>query len=401
VLVLELSAFALTAWLGLYLLGRNPANPQMRLAALGALAYALALAGETLGAALARAGTPLASWLAAWLAPWRWPVLGLPAIFWAGALVALGRAGPGARPRGPLAAVAVATLFFGLGLGLIIFPLNWLPRGWALLAISVDLAALGLAIAGLDAFAEGEALRPEMARSFLASAAAVLVFAAPVALVITTSTGPTPPMLALLFGLAAAAIAGQVFADPVQAGLDRLAFFQAPRLRRERADLRAVASALPRADTGQDPAALDEAEFGRQTRRALSHMQDLARLSASPLARLPVITARLAARGARDDSLERAQELRALLAESIQRLKPRGAAAFGTSDEWRHYNAVYFPYVVGLRPYARRADAEPLGADAQSALDWFRASVPERTLYNWQNAAARLIAQDLRGRPET
>jgi hypothetical protein len=26
--------------------------------------------------------------------------------------------------------------------------------------------------------------------------------------------------------------------------------------------------------------------------------------------------------------------------------------------------------------------------------------VPERTLYNWQNAAARLVAQDLRGEME-
>ena len=27
---------------------------------------------------------------------------------------------------------------------------------------------------------------------------------------------------------------------------------------------------------------------------------------------------------------------------------------------------------------------------------WFQANVPERTLYNWQNAAAKLVAQDLR-----
>ena len=31
--------------------------------------------------------------------------------------------------------------------------------------------------------------------------------------------------------------------------------------------------------------------------------------------------------------------------------------------------------------------------------DWiFRAAVPERTLYNWQTTAARLVAQDLRER---
>ena len=31
-------------------------------------------------------------------------------------------------------------------------------------------------------------------------------------------------------------------------------------------------------------------------------------------------------------------------------------------------------------------------------LDWFRTQVPQRTLYNWQNAAAALVARDLRER---
>lgn len=31
----------------------------------------------------------------------------------------------------------------------------------------------------------------------------------------------------------------------------------------------------------------------------------------------------------------------------------------------------------------------------QEVLDWFRSQVPERTLYNWQNTAARLVAKDL------
>jgi oxygen-independent coproporphyrinogen-3 oxidase len=35
---------------------------------------------------------------------------------------------------------------------------------------------------------------------------------------------------------------------------------------------------------------------------------------------------------------------------------------------------------------------------ARAALEWFRTAVPERTLYNWQTAAARLVARDLRER---
>ena len=33
---------------------------------------------------------------------------------------------------------------------------------------------------------------------------------------------------------------------------------------------------------------------------------------------------------------------------------------------------------------------------AQAALEWFQRSVPERTLHNWQNAGARLVAEQLR-----
>ena len=32
---------------------------------------------------------------------------------------------------------------------------------------------------------------------------------------------------------------------------------------------------------------------------------------------------------------------------------------------------------------------------AREALTWFQSQVPERTLHNWQNAAAKLIARDL------
>jgi hypothetical protein len=122
---------------------------------------------------------------------------------------------------------------------------------------------------------------------------------------------------------------------------------------------------------------------------------DLPHLAASPLTRLPIIEKRLEARGANDNALERAAELKTLLTESITRLKPRGKVEFGTSDEWRHYNALYFPYISGLRPYSQRTDHAGLKSIEKNALDWFRVNVPERTLYNWQAAAAKLVAEDL------
>jgi hypothetical protein len=42
--------------------------------------------------------------------------------------------------------------------------------------------------------------------------------------------------------------------------------------------------------------------------------------------------------------------------ESAARLKPRANSDFGTTSEWRHYNALYYPDVVGLKPYRIRAD---------------------------------------------
>ncbi|MGH7908425.1 MAG: hypothetical protein ACRENW_01085, partial [Thermodesulfobacteriota bacterium] len=283
-----------------------------------------------------------------------------------------------------------------LGVGLLVFPLDWLPRDWTLLLIGIDLAVLGFAVAVLDAFDEGETLLPDIARSFAASSFIVILFGGQVALAIALGEGLTFPLLALLLAIIAAAIAVQVFSDWIQSALDRLVFARFPRLRQARSDLRAATSALPRMSEALDPNTLDDAEFIRLTRRAISHLGDLPRLTTSPLTRLSIVQDRLAARSAHDDALERATELKALLTESIVRLKPRDKGDFGTSDEWRHYNALYFPYVVGLKPYSRRADQNGLDPIAQQALDWFRSSVPERTLYNWQNAAAKLVAQELR-----
>ncbi len=105
---------------------------------------------------------------------------------------------------------------------------------------------------------------------------------------------------------------------------------------------------------------------------------------------------RLAERNAKDNAIERTIELKTLLNESIARLKPHQKGDFGTSDEWRYYNALYFPYIIGLKPYSSRAQNDDKDPIAQKALEWFRSSIPERTLHNWQNAAAKLVAQDLR-----
>lgn len=444
------AVFGFALWLGLYLIARDARNAALRLAGGGIAAYALVWALD----ALAR--IPADGVRSPRFEGLRWMLQFLPALLWTGALillvpetapfraplhrmwrgiaptfviaagmviglgwrhtglVALGfallvlmplflatllvwRAAPAIRPRRTASVLLISALFFALSTTLLLVPPDWLPRLWALLLVGVDVLFLGFVIAVLDAFDQGEALLPDIVASLDAACVGAVLFGGQVALVMALATGPTRPLAALLLATVATAIAASVFADTLRGAVDRFALGRFPRVRRERSDLRAAASALPRV-AALDLDTLDEAEFARLTRRALSHFGDLPRLSASPLTRLPLVSCRLAARNAPDDALERATELKALLAESIARLKPRAGGDFGASDEWRHYNALYFPYVAGLKPYSRRADGDHHDPAARAALEWFRASVPERTLYNWQTAAARLVAEDLRGR---
>jgi hypothetical protein len=456
-LFLQIVAYSLALWLGLYLIGRNPAKPPLRYAGLGLVFYALSLATDLLAM---QAPTAVSAEL---LTRLHWPLLFLPAAFWFGATVHLlpedtpwqgllsrswgygllplaipfylfsagtdlifdfstdpPQPGPAyllfaglvmlpmlvalllaiwaflsAQPRKPLGLLLAATLFFTLGAALLLLPYDWPSRTWLLLGISLDFIMLGLAIALLDALDEGEALLPDIFLSFDFSSFFVLLFGGLIGLTIALGTGLTFPMLALLLATIAAAIITQAFADPLQAAVDKFAFAAFPRLWQARADLRFAASTLPRVKASFEPDQVGEAEFARLTRRALSHLGDLPRLATSPLTRLALVDERLVRRQARDDTLERATELKTLLTESILRLKPQGKGEFGTSEEWRYYNALYFPYVVGLRPYSRRAEHAGLEPTEREALNWFRTYVPERTLYNWQNAAARLVAQDL------
>lgn len=444
--------FGLACWLGAYLIGRDWRNATLRCAGFGIITYALAWGCDAIARATA---TGKLSTIPAHLC---WPLPFLPALLWTGALITLvpetvpfrarfariwqygvlpvtalialagivtniggvarvvfslivlvpllfalilvGRAKSAIQPTRSAGIFFVSALFFALSTTLLLVSPDWLPHVWLLLLVGVDVIALGVVIAALDAFDQGEALVPDMIRSFDAAFLTALLFGGQVALVMLLATGPTPPLLLLLLATVATAIAVPTFADPLGAAFDRVALSRFPQMRAARAELRETASALPRATPAFDPTTLDDAEFTRLTRRALSHFGDLPRLATSPLIHLPLVDCRLAARHAPDDVLERAAELKAVLAESIARLKPRAGGDFGTSDEWRYYNALYFPYIAGLKPYRRATNANHDDPVTRAALEWFRINIPERTLYNWQTTAARLVAQDLRTRSE-
>ena len=291
--------------------------------------------------------------------------------------------------------VVIGTLFFALANAIVVIPLGLVPSWIALASTGFDVGMLGLAVAMWDAFDEGQALRADMLRSFAATAVVALLFGGQLLIGLAVSGGQTA-LTVLLFTSLGVAITINVLADPLAGLLDRVTFSRSPGLRADRAALRDAEAALPRRSANPLDG-VDEDTFARLTRRALGHYGDLSKLVASPLTALPIIDERLAARGAPDAPLERANELKAVLADRIARLKPRDGGDFGTTEQWRHYNSLYFPYVVGVRAYAQNATAAGLDPVARQAWQWFVTEVPQRSLHNWQNAAARLIAADLRG----
>ncbi len=453
-MILQVIFYAFAFWLGIYLIARDMSSDRLRWAGLGLISYALAIAMDLL-ASLASGGTaeqllqlhwalmllPATLWAGAVLGLfpegdvlqprlariWGWVIV--PVVLLAALLFAIG-AGLWANDEPttagylvfgltsllPLIAllfllphlknvgstrrafglVLIATLFFSLGAGMIMLSSGLIPHILVLLGIGIDIILLGIAVVMFDAFEQGEALAGDMLRSLAISTLIVLVFGGQIAFVISISSGPSLTMISLLLATITAGLLLQGFAVEIQGLLDRLVFNRMPRLQQERSELREVAKALPKAQRGTDLDEMNEHAFFQATRRALSHYNSLPKLAVNPLNGLPEVSRRIAARGAPDNTLERTHELKNMLSESIERLKPDQAENFGTSDAWRYYNALHFPYVAGLRLYSRTAIQDSQDPVNRQALDWFQVYVPERTLHNWQNAAARMVAQDLR-----
>ncbi|MBE2271511.1 MAG: hypothetical protein IAE80_24980 [Anaerolinea sp.] len=410
--------YSLTLWFGLYLIARRSTRRGLRFAGLGLIAYAVGLTYtgiDMLGLVTRFQWLPAFFWMVATLylvpdPPERLinrgvliAVLVLIAAFIfapsvaallpiAMMLFALIRVIVLARLRQRLVLIT-AGLFFTLGLAFLLLPAGIYVHGLVVLSLSVDLFLLGYALAVLDAFDDGTLVLRDLLRSFLTSALVVTLFGGQIAFVALITRQTSPVWTVLLYLVIASALLLVTFYDRWQSAVDRLILRRARDLRDQRAALRSLEAAALRVDPSPPFAALDPDDFARYTRQALSHLQNLPRLAESPLTRLPQIDARLAARRADDTLLERAAELKALLRECIERLRPAGEIAF--TDEWRYYNALYFPYVLGIKPYSRKLRADDPDPLEQAAIDWFLAAVPERTLYNWQTAAAKLIAREL------
>jgi hypothetical protein len=422
--------FALTWWLGCYLVGRDPVRPVLQRTAAALVAYALAVACWTIapyapGLPLGTTAqvllcVPALAWAGAavgllpddlperrqidrgWLITSALLLLMVPALPppgrlvvlapLAGALVLLWRFRDAVEPRVLPAPLTVAAVLYGASLATVMVPIELGAPALVIAATGLDLAVLGFLVALADAVDTGERLRPDLRRSGFAAAVVALVFGGLATLTMLAS--PDAATMTFQFALVAAAMSAAGLAGPLRRLLDRLAFADDERLRLDRVALALTAEALPRRKDRRALAVMTEQQFLRSTRRALDHYADLGRLLRSPLIDLPAVERRLLARGRpTDQPLARAVELRALLRESVGLLKPPGL--FGTTEEWRYYNALHFCTVVGLRPYARRVVSVGLDRDARRALEWFRQYVPQRTMRQWQAAGSRLVAHDL------
>ena len=392
--IFEIFIFGFVLWLGAYLISRNPADLRLLLAGAGLIAYAIGLALGILANQAENVELTGAT------LNWQRVFLLLPAFFWLLLLIQLLRGDESwysrlQNHRNPLIVVFTATLFFGLGMGFMILPLEWLPRNLMVAALGIDFLLLGVSVAFLDAFDEGESLLPHFTQSLAYTFFVALIFGGQIALVILFSSKASFSLLILLLSTIGAAILLQTFSGAIQAVLDGIVPHGSARSYQDQTTYREAADSVSRQNEALDLATLDDPTFARLTRRALSHMTNLPRLSASPLTRLPLIEKRLRDKGTSDDTLQRAGELRVVLTESIARLQPENQTGYGTTDPWRHYNALYVPYVLGLKPYSRRVQHTEIDGATQKVLEWFRTQVPQRTLYNWQSEAARLVARDL------
>ena len=417
---LAVPAFALTVWLACYLVGRDPHRRVLWRTAVTLVSYAVAVAAWTFAPADAVAQVLLCVPALAWtgvtigMLPDEMPERGhidrgwlvLSPVFLAvvaalppagrlvslapllGGLVVLWRFRDKVRPRSMPAAVTVAALLYAVGLVVLLLPVRAGAPELVLAAMALDVMILGFLVAAADALAGGERLLPDLRGSAVAGLAGALVVGGPATLTMLAVPGSRLVLL-LQFLLVGAVMAYAGLAGGFRRFLDRVAFPHDDRLRHDRAALLLLAEALPRRRERHTLIAMSQEEFGRLTARALDDFGDLGRLLRSPLIDLPTVDRRLTGRSAQKP-LARALALRSVLRESVGRLRPDGL--FGTGEDWRHYNTLYYCCVLGVRPYARKPVTDGLDRDARQALEWFRRYVPRTTMREWHREGAEVIA---------
>ncbi|HLA44576.1 MAG TPA: hypothetical protein VJZ27_14120, partial [Aggregatilineales bacterium] len=255
-------------------------------------------------------------------------------------------------------------------------------------ATVLDIMIFGLGGIVYDAIAEGQAVRQDLSFVFIKILLVMSIILIPWGIAVIASDAWTITTAAAFFVTLTALTLGITLLEDMERLLDKL-FFKSGKLETRDALRTLMLNAARQRENAPSVIDLDEDEFIRMTRRALSHMPNLPRLAASPLTSMQLVSQRV-----QDDAnaLKRANELRQILAECIEALRPHENDDYGISDEWRFFNALYYPYVAGISPYKRRFMHQDSDEEMREVMNWFQTVVPPRTLYNWQNHGAKMIA---------
>jgi hypothetical protein len=420
VLAIAVPTFALTWWAACYLVGRDPARPASWRAAAALATYAVGIAVWTAApestVAQVLICVPALLWAGAAIAmlpaslPERrqidlgWMVLSAVVVALtaalpqpgrlvvlaplAGGLVLLWRFRDQVRPPMLPAALVVAAGLYAAALAALLVPVDLGAPGLVLAAIGLDLLMLGFVVAVAEALDVGERLRPDLIRSVAAALTGTVLAGGPALL--TMLAAPDVMWVTILqFVLVGFVLTLVGLAGPIRRVLDAVAFSADDRLRQDRSALFLLADALPRHRQRHRLITTSEEDFVRFTRQALDNFDNVGRLMRSPLTDLPAVDHRLTGR-AIEQPLARAIELRTVLQEAVEHLRPQGP--FEVTDDWRHFNALHYCTVLGLNPYERRQRTDGLDRDARRALDWMRRYVPRRVLRRWQTEGATLVA---------
>jgi hypothetical protein len=281
----------------------------------------------------------------------------------------------------------------GLGYAgaMVILVIGLLPPDVVFAAVIVDVLLFGAVGIAYDALAEGHTVRRDLVAGLLKTLLVTGLLVLPWTISLAAADAWTFEATAALLFTLGVAIIGVALQDALDHLLDRLLWRGDEDEPSTRAALRTLLREIARQPDAFPPVmALDRDEFTRLTRRALSHLPNLPQLAASPLTTMQIVTQRA---GENADALQRANTLRSILVECIDTLRPPDRGAFGTTEEWRFYNALYYPYVAGISPYRHYALVQISGEDgARDVIRWFQTEVPQRTMHNWQNRAAERIA---------
>ncbi|MDF2963758.1 MAG: hypothetical protein K0S39_5493, partial [Paenibacillus sp.] len=311
-MILQLTGFGFVFWLGLYMINREIGNIRLSLTGIGLALYAVCLCTTIL------ITYSSSEKVTSWLSVIQDISLLLTLICLMLTLLSLKREGTEMR----LAFILPVCMHICSGLW-ILTSINASVNHWFLLGNGAGLLWFGIMTTAVEIKKQGEAWLPDFFRSLDYSIFFTLLFSGLVILAAVMGEGLTLTMVALLAATTALSITLQVFLHPLRALLDHIAFVTFPKLREESSRLRAVEQVTFRVDETIVQDHLDVDSLFRFTRNALSHFGDLQRLASNPLTQLKLIDRRLHSRGRSLEVLERANELKAVLTEAIEQLKPR------------------------------------------------------------------------------